>query len=87
MKELVDSAIKRALKLVLNIDYEHLDLTEPISNYCNILQFGMINSVIETELNLDHTILMKDPAFTSAKTMKELSKVYLENYLGTTYEE
>lgn len=86
MKEVVDNAIKAALKLVLNMDYEHLDLTEPLTNYCDTLKLGMINSIIETDLNLDHELLMRDPAFTSARTMGELSQVYLENYLGTAYD-
>lgn len=66
---------------------EDIDLNNRIDVYMDSLDFAQVTIEMDSRLKLDSNIVNNDPALHKAKTLKDLVKVYIENYNGTVYDE
>lgn len=66
---------------------EDIDLNNRINVYMDSLDFAVVTIEMDHKLKIDSNIMNLDPAIHKVKTLKELVKVYVENYNGTVYDE
>ena len=84
IKTLKDCIIKEA---DWNGNPDEIRLKDRIDKYMDSLDFAQVTIEMDSILKLDSSIINSDPALHKAKTLKDLVKVYLENYNGTVYDE
>ena len=66
---------------------DEIVLEDRIDKYMDSLDFAQVTIEMDSRLKLDSSIVNSDPALHKAKTLKDLVKVYVENYNGTVYDE
>lgn len=66
---------------------DEIKLEDRIDKYMDSLDFAQVTMEMDYRLKLDSNIMNNDPALHKAKTLKDLVKVYVENYNGTVYDE
>lgn len=66
---------------------DEIVLKDRIDKYMDSLDFAQVTIEMDSRLKLDSSIVNSDPALHKAKTLKDLVKVYVENYNGTVYDE
>jgi hypothetical protein len=84
IKTLKDCIIKEA---DWNGQPDEIKLKDRIDKYMDSLDFAQVTIEMDSRLKLDSSIINSDPALHKAKTLKDLVKVYVENYNGTVYDE
>lgn len=84
IKTLKDCIIKEA---DWNGQSDEIKLKDRIDKYMDSLDFAQVTIEMDSRLKLDSSIINSDPALHKAKTLKDLVKVYVENYNGTVYDE
>jgi hypothetical protein len=84
IKTLKDCIIKEA---DWNGHPDEIKLKDRIDKYMDSLDFAQVTIEMDCKLKLDSNIINSDPALHKAKTLKDLVKVYVENYNGTVYDE
>lgn len=84
IKTLKDCIIKEA---DWNGHHDEIDLKDRIDKYMDSLDFAQVTIEMDSRLKLNSSIVNNDPALSKAKTLKDLVKVYVENYNGTVYDE
>ena len=84
IKTLKDCIIKEA---DWNGQPDEIKLKDRIDKYMDSLDFAQVTIEMDSRLKLNSSIVNNDPALHKAKTLKDLVKVYVENYNGTVYDE
>ena len=87
VREIVIKALKESLLGHYSGDIDNLDFNENIKDQLDSLDFAETSLKMDEKLQLDSSIVNKDPALWKANTFEDLIQVYIENYNGTVYDE